>query len=295
MSNVLLIGSTGLVGYDTYVKLYSRNSDYDYTLISRNVHPITKPLLSSSHKHYCCNASNVHILSNIIDICRPSIILLIANIRLLPSVLEACQFLNYLSLKPKIILVSTTGVFSPNPCYSNYYRFLEHTLLDSDFPHIILRPSLIYGHPEDQNISKSIRFISRYHFWPYFHGFRIGFFQPLYFEDLSVAICNSLYLKGNHAFNICGPECISYIDFFRLVINSSNYNVLCLDIPYFVDVIVRVLACFFPLTSRFEEKLSRLYEYKCFPIDSALAHSLYNPTPFRTGIKKLFLLMDNVK
>jgi nucleoside-diphosphate-sugar epimerase len=78
---------------------------------------------------------------------------------------------------------------------------------------LILRPTLIYGHGRDHNISEIVRFIRRFGFFPVF-GAAKGLRQPIHVEDVALACRRAL--EAEHltmcCYNISGGETLTYRD-----------------------------------------------------------------------------------
>ena len=267
MTSVILIGSSGLLGYSTYELLSVNCPSFRYILVSRHPHPANKPLLSDDDLHICLDCHNVSLLSDLILRYQPDTIILSANCRLFPLLLDSLTLIedNRLlsNFSPKIILVSTLGSESPNPAYSNTYRYIDSLALNCPYSVSILKPSMIYGHFSDKNISRMFRFIEKYRFFPSFSGFSIGYFQPVYFMDVARAVVILFSNDCCGVYNICGPECISYHSFFRSISSALGFKVFLIPVP-FIELILRVFSPFSRSSFAFLEKLERLKEYKCF-------------------------------
>ncbi len=68
---------------------------------------------------------------------------------------------------------------------------------------VILRPTLIYGHGRDKNITEIARFIRRFGFFPLL-GKANGLRQPIHVEDVAEACFAALRIS-------CGDKsCIQY-------------------------------------------------------------------------------------
>lgn len=78
---------------------------------------------------------------------------------------------------------------------------------------VVLRPTLIYGHGRDKNISEMARFIRRFGFFPLF-GRAQGLRQPIHAEDVAAACVAALQAPdaANRAYNISGGETLAYRD-----------------------------------------------------------------------------------
>lgn len=88
---------------------------------------------------------------------------------------------------------------------------------------IILRPTLIYGHGRDKNISEIAAFIRRFGFFPLF-GAAQGLRQPIHVEDVALACCNALDTLNlaNRSYNLTGGEVLSFREMVRRVFEAQN-------------------------------------------------------------------------
>lgn len=78
---------------------------------------------------------------------------------------------------------------------------------------VVLRPTLIYGHGRDKNISEIVRFIRRFGFFPLL-GRAQGQRQPIHADDVAAACVAALQAPAmaNRAYNISGGETLAYRD-----------------------------------------------------------------------------------
>ena len=76
---------------------------------------------------------------------------------------------------------------------------------------IVLRPTLIYGHSRDKNITEIARFILRFGFFPVLGSAR-GLRQPIHVDDVAAACCSAISVEeaGNRAYDLSGGETLSY-------------------------------------------------------------------------------------
>ena len=76
---------------------------------------------------------------------------------------------------------------------------------------VILRPTLIYGHGRDRNVTEILRFVRRWGGFPLL-GRADGLRQPVHAEDVATACVSALTVPaaGNRAYNLSGGETLSY-------------------------------------------------------------------------------------
>lgn len=264
---IFIIGSSGLVGYSLYRHLVSNRTNESFVLVSRQPHAHNKPIQGVNDLHLCIDCYDSHMLSSSLIKYRPSVIVLSANCRIFPSLLAALELVRSASTphsyQPRIVLVSTLGSESPVPKYSNVYRYIDSLAFACSYPVCIVKPTLIYGDCEDANISSLLSFCKFFRFYPWLSGFNVGYFQPVFFKDVAIAIAIMVNSDDVGVFNICGPECISYHDFFDEISSSLGFRIYRPPVKFF-EMLFQVASSFSMRSSKVHEKLQRLYEFKCF-------------------------------
>ena len=100
---------------------------------------------------------------------------------------------------------------------------------------IILRPTLIYGHGQDKNISEIVRFIRQFGFFPLL-GKANGLRQPIHVKDVAKACLAALEspAASNHAYNISGEETLPYREMVNRVFAALHRSPRMLTIPFAV-------------------------------------------------------------
>jgi nucleoside-diphosphate-sugar epimerase len=122
----------------------------------------------------------------------------------------------------RIVALSSTSVFTKAASSSPAERALSCRIAESESrlaawaerrgaEWVIIRPTLIYGHGRDRNISEIARFIRRFGFFPIV-GAAQGRRQPIHCEDVALACGRALEATHlvNRAYNISGGEVLTY-------------------------------------------------------------------------------------
>ncbi len=110
---------------------------------------------------------------------------------------------------------------------------------------VVLRPTLIYGHGRDKNISEIARFIRRFGFFPLLgqaHGQR----QPIHADDVAAACVAALQAPtaANRAYNISGGETLPYRDMVARVFAALGRPVRLATVPLWAfRLAVALLRC----------------------------------------------------
>ena len=285
INHIAIIGSTGLIGYEVTKKIIRKGDFKRITTASLNKN-ISKYHLNEKN-HYFLDFNRSDSWRKIL-LKNPDIIVLISNCRHFLALKEAVETLKINPKNIKLIIVGTTGVFSPAQEYSNIYKYIEKEINLSKFKeYIILRPNLIYGSKRDKNINKVINFINKYKFFPSLSSGK-GKIQPLYYKDLVDAILSCIYGKNiNGSFNITGKECLNYYQFYGEIFTALELKTRIINVPYYLSInVARLLELIkgkdFIISV---ERIKRLREIKCFSNYDSLKKNLYKPTPFKKGIR----------
>jgi nucleoside-diphosphate-sugar epimerase len=110
---------------------------------------------------------------------------------------------------------------------------VEKILKRSGISHSIVRPSLIYGGPENvlvNNIAWTIRHL------PLFGLFGDGRYRlsPIHVEDLARVCVDEAVENGDRVVNVIGPETFEYRDFVRLISRKLEKRRLIVPVPDFL-------------------------------------------------------------
>ena len=134
--------------------------------------------------------------------------------------------------------VTTTGIFSSYNQFSNIYKINEAKIRQSGITYTILRPSMIYGHARDRNMSKLIRFLKRYPVFPIFNGGH-SLMQPVFVDDLANGIVSTIdnAQSENQEYNLCGPVGLSYQQLIKTILSALERNVVLLNVPSSVALV----------------------------------------------------------
>lgn len=97
---------------------------------------------------------------------------------------------------------------------------------------VVLRPTLIYGHGWDKNISEIARFIRRFGFFPLL-GQAQGLRQPIHAEDVAAVCVAALQApdSANRAYNISGGETLPYREMVARVFKALGRPVRLVAVP----------------------------------------------------------------
>lgn len=192
------------------------------------------------------------------------------------AILEACHAVK------RLIVVSSTGVFSRYRVAAKEINRCEALVESSGIPYTILRPTMIYGTPDDRNISKLVRYIAKHRLVPLPGGGKARF-QPVHVRNLAGCIlaCLNRSESVGKSYNIPGGSAKSLKEIVGIIAGLLGKRVLTLPIPISPTLLAARI-----LRLRIDpEQIERLREDKTFPYDAAAADLGYAPMTFEEGLR----------
>ncbi len=188
----------------------------------------------------------------------------------------------------RAVFVSTTALFTQLNASSKVVRVAaEKSITDSALDYTILRPTMIYGTPNDRNMIRLIRFIQRTPIIPIF-GDGQSLQQPVYVADVAAAIVAALpnTVTYRKAYNISGAAPLTYNEVIDEVANGLGKRIIKLHIPYkpvvWVLQQIEKLGITLPIKA---EQILRLNENKAFEHAEASRDFGYTPKDFASGVR----------
>ena len=293
MKKVLITGITGKSGMYLLENILSDKTcqrDYHLGFIIRNKEKIeakTKSIENCSI--YVGDLEDKAFLSSVISD-GYSILLHIAGIqKSLKLVKTAIEVGNVRWM----IMVHTTGIFSKYKAAGEGYRNIEKEIYElirkRNIDLTILRPTMIYGNMNDNNISVFIKMVDKLRWFPVVNGAKYEL-QPVWCGDLGKAYYQVLMnpeITKNKNYNLSGGEPIMLIDIFRTIARYLNVNNRFISFPFWLSYSLAVVLYLFTLSKiDFREKVQRLVEPRVFSHEEAKKDFGYNPLSFPIGIKK---------
>lgn len=199
-----------------------------------------------------------------------------------------------------VILVHTTGIYSKFKSASQEYIEIEKQIADlikdTNTKITILRPTMIYGSLDDQNMSFFIKMVNKLKIFPIVNNGKY-YLQPVHQEDLGKAYYSVLINEdktiGNN-YNLSGKDKLYLIDILKTISNKLNKKTIFISIPfsiaYFGGWCVYLLS-FTKIDLR--EKIQRLVEPRAYDHADAIKDFNYSPIPFEEGIGREINLFQN--
>jgi nucleoside-diphosphate-sugar epimerase len=202
-----------------------------------------------------------------------------------PALLEACREAK------RLIVVSSTGVFSKHRSTAAQIAEMERLVRNSGIPSTILRPTMIYGTPEDRNISRLVKFIRRLYVVPLPGGGRARF-QPVHARDLARCIMASFSRPESigESYNVPGGSAHSLAEIVRMIARLLGKRILIMPVPIaLASIAARILG-----PGLDPEQIARLKEDKTFSYEDAERDLGYSPMTLEEGLRLQLEAMDAV-
>jgi nucleoside-diphosphate-sugar epimerase len=198
------------------------------------------------------------------------------------SILAGCRSMKLL------IAVSSTGVFSAHQHRAGEIAACERTIEISGVDYTILRPTMIYGTPEDRNIARLIRLVKRSPLIP-LPATGASVFQPVHVRDLASAILASLKKPESigKSYNVAGGSAHSLREIVEIIAGSLGKKVAIIPVPLkLAYAAVKPLAGLGPKSPLKPDQILRLLEDKSFDYTEAANELGYRPVSFQEGVSR---------
>lgn len=186
----------------------------------------------------------------------------------------------------RAIFIGTTAMLTALPVASKAIRQRgERLVMDSDLDWTILRPTMIYGTPEDRNIARLVRFVARWPIVPIVAPHALQ--QPVHVEDVATAVASALASPATirRAYNLSGSEELTLAALVKEVASSLEVKRLFVRLPMAPAMgALKVLSRFVKVPLKLEQ-VRRIAENKNFSHEEATRDFGFAPRTFREGIR----------
>ena len=194
----------------------------------------------------------------------------------------------------RLLVVSSTRLLSRYPTPVRESVRAAEEAVEAAPPSIswtILRPSMIFGGPEDRNMERIAQMLARRRFFPLFGSGR-NLVQPLFVRDLVRAhiACLERPETGRRSYTLAGPEAVTFRTLVRAVARASGSKP-----PLFVPLprtpcllAARLLCKIWPRSPLNPEVVQRFGEDKRFDISPARRDLAFDPTPLEKALDLKF-------
>lgn len=194
----------------------------------------------------------------------------------------------------RIVALSSTSLFVKNDSSDRGEQETARRLADGEcavrawaeahsVQWVILRPTLIYGHGQDKNLTEILRFVRRYGFFPLL-GQASGLRQPVYVQDVATACVSALTKppEANRPYNLSGGETLSYRDMVCRVFTTLGKLPRLVTVPRWLFrlavTLLRLLPQYKHWTMEMAERMNRDLVFDHVDATRDLG---FSPRPFR--------------
>jgi nucleoside-diphosphate-sugar epimerase len=184
-------------------------------------------------------------------------------------------------------------VYSKYNEYSAEYKKAESYLQQYAGSYGLLRPTMIYGSPQDKNLHKLIKFCHRYGFFPIF-GSGDNLLQPVHADDIAqmlLKVWECPNIKG--AYDLSGGSIVSFRQLILLVEKLLGKSVRPLSFPlkfgiWSATLLENTLGKKSPVR---REQILRLQEDKAYSHEEAKRDLGFTPRTLEVGLQQEIELM----
>lgn len=217
-------------------------------------------------------------------------VILMSSIFHAGAVLEGCAGMK------RLIAVSSTSFYSQRSSIAGDIRTAERAIERSGVPFTILRPTMIYGTPEDRNISRLIQFVKKSPVVPLPGGGK-SIFQPVHVEDLAACILTALKSNAGigRSYNVPGGSAHSLKEIVTIISEILGKKVLTVPVPLgLAEAAAGMSEKVLRRSIVQREQLARLREDKKYDFSEAAQEFGYAPRNIRDGLNALIRAMNLV-
>lgn len=199
-----------------------------------------------------------------------------------------------------VILVHTTGIYSKYKAASQEYLKIEKEISElikyKNINVTILRPTMIFGSLDDQNMSVFIKMIDKLKLFPVVNGAKYDL-QPISQKDLGYAYYQVLKNEEktkNKNYDLSGEKPIQLIEILKIISINLNKKPIFINIPYSLSYFMALLLYYFTFKKiDIREKVQRLVEPRAYSHKYATADFGFKPNSFEERIKEEIEIYKN--
>ncbi len=179
-----------------------------------------------------------------------------------------------------------------NSCARDFYvdtkKQQEALVLESTIPHVILRPTLMFGWFDRKHLGWLMRFLKRAPLFPV-PGSGRYLRQPLYAGDFCAIVASCLQTRIAGEYNISGLSKIDYIDLIKEIRRVSGARTPIVHIPYSMFWLLLTIYALFDRDPPFTTaQLKALVIPEVFEIIDWPGVFHVTPTPLREALQRTF-------
>jgi len=285
--NILVTGITCKTGIGEYLlEKINLNKNYKIMCIIRNISKINFLKKYDNIEIITGDLNDINSFENKIDK-NIDLIIHLAGIQYTLNVIE-------LMIKKrikKLILISSTNIFSKYKKISNFIKNIETEIINKankfKFNYIIIRPTMIYGNGEDNNIKKLIIFIDKYPLIPIINNGGT-LIQPVFYKDIGEVVIKLIERNDlfNKVYNLSGKDIISYKNLIFLISKCLNKKIILINLPTNITIILfKIIKIIFKSFKISLEQILGFIENRVFDYNDAYVDFVYEPMNLVDGIK----------
>ncbi|MFH5948786.1 NAD-dependent epimerase/dehydratase family protein [Roseomonas xinghualingensis] len=190
---------------------------------------------------------------------------------------------------PYLVHVSSSVVNSmARDWYTETKKAQEALVAQSGIPHVVLRPTLMFGLFDRKHLGWLSRFMRRLPVFP-IPGSGRYMRQPLYARDFCRIIASCLASRTTGAYNITGREKVDYVDIIRGIKHVTGARAAILHIPYTAFwIMLKVYGLAIPNAPFTTKQLKALVTPDEFELIPWWDIFDIRPTPFGTALTETF-------
>ena len=226
-------------------------------------------------------------------------VLHLAHIRYAPILVEAIEkslssSSTFTPQTVRLIAMSSTRLLSRFPSPTREAVSIGENAIKSASSRVqwtIIRSSMIFGGPDDNNLERLAAQLRRSRFVPIF-GSGQNLVQPDYVWDLVTAIVSCIEHPASigHCYIIAGPQSITWREMVQEVARAAGAKPpIFIRLPYRLSLaaanLLKAIWPGFPLSAEFIERFG---ENRVFDIADACRDLQFSPTPFRKALEEKF-------
>ncbi len=278
---ILVTGATGFTGQRILPLLKGKGEVRCFVRPTSDIHKIE----NFDYEIACGDLSDLDSLKHAMSGCDALINIASLGFGHAPGIVRTAEKVGV----KRAIFISTTALFTQINVNSKSVRHqAEYYIQSSKLDWTILRPTMIYGAPDDRNMIRLIKFIDNSIFIPVF-GSGSYLQQPVYVKDVARSIVSCLFCEGSiqKVFNISGKFPLTYNEIVDLTAKALDKKVIKIHVP--LKSSLYAFKLYEKLSKKpliKNEQIMRLNEDKSFDHSSAKEVFGFDPVSFEVGISK---------
>lgn len=289
MKKIAIIGASGEVGFKLVDKL---SKNYFLKCIVRDKNKKNFSNIKNVELFEINDIGLTHQISKAIS--DVDVIINTGYISFAQDIFDALELID--SKPEQIIFTGSTGIYTKLPSKGAKLKIdAEKFIMDNyKISWTIIRPTMIYGHHNDRNISRLIRVLNKTPIMPLI-GNGDFLIQPVFIDDLlksyEIAILNTNHYKKSYNIGSCKP--LTNKDLFKTVANILEKRVYFISIsPKIISFLLKFLKLI-KIKPISQEQVLRFQENKDIDIFPFINNFKFEPIPFQEGVSRQVAEMKN--